>query len=90
MDISRPKMSAEEFFESFESLYNIVHVWRKETMSDFKPHNFIITGPGPCYHVIIFDVDSKDLGVGMSFPPQAFVNKTFLASVQSLLHQTGQ
>ena len=50
----------------------------------------IITGPGPCYHVIIFDVDSKDLGVGMSCPPQAFVNKTFLASVQSLLHQTGQ
>ena len=43
----------------------------------------------PSYDVIIFDVDSKDNSVGMSCPPQAFVDKAFLTRVHSLLAPTG-
>ena len=42
------------------------------------------------YDVIIFDVDSKDTSVGMSSPPQAFVDRTFLTRVLSLLSPSGQ
>ena len=42
------------------------------------------------YDVIIFDVDSKDTSVGMSSPPQAFVDRTFLTRVHSLLSPSGQ
>jgi len=42
------------------------------------------------YDVIIFDVDSKDISVGMSSPPQAFVDRTFLTRVHSLLTPSGQ
>lgn len=42
------------------------------------------------YDVIIFDVDSKDTSVGMSCPPQAFVDRTFLTRVHSLLSPSGQ
>jgi len=41
------------------------------------------------YDVIIFDVDSKDTSVGMSCPPQAFVDKTFLVQIHSLLTPSG-
>ena len=41
------------------------------------------------YDVIIFDVDSKDTSVGMSCPPQAFVDTTFLTRVHSLLSPSG-
>jgi len=41
------------------------------------------------YDVIIFDVDSKDTSVGMSSPPKAFVDRTFLTRVHSLLSPSG-
>lgn len=44
----------------------------------------------PSYDVIIFDVDSKDTSVGMSCPPQAFVDRAFLKQVHSLLSPSGQ
>ena len=33
------------------------------------------------YDAIILDVDSKDVGAGISSPPQAFVEKKFLANL---------
>ena len=41
-------------------------------------------------YVIIFDVDSKDTSVGISSPPQAFVDRTFLTRLHSLLSPSGQ
>lgn len=41
------------------------------------------------YDVVIFDVDSKDTSVGMSCPPQAFVDQEFLTQVHALLTSTG-
>lgn len=52
--------------------------------------SFFSSESDPSYDVIIFDVDSKDTSVGMSCPPQAFVDKTFLTQVHSLLSPSGQ
>ncbi|NXJ26115.1 MET13 protein, partial [Dicrurus megarhynchus] len=41
------------------------------------------------YDAIMFDVDSKDLTVGMSCPPPAFVEKPFLQKVKSILKPEG-
>lgn len=41
------------------------------------------------YHAIIVDVDSKDVTVGMSCPPAAFLEDSFLESVKNLLHPDG-
>lgn len=42
------------------------------------------------YDAIMFDVDSKDLTVGMSCPPPAFVEKPFLQKVKSILKPEGR
>ncbi|XP_034265708.1 eEF1A lysine and N-terminal methyltransferase isoform X3 [Pantherophis guttatus] len=41
------------------------------------------------YDVIMFDVDSKDSTLGISCPPPAFVEKTFLQKVRTLLKTEG-
>ncbi|XP_063796059.1 eEF1A lysine and N-terminal methyltransferase isoform X2 [Pseudophryne corroboree] len=41
------------------------------------------------YDVVMFDVDSKDLSLGMSCPPPAFVQKTFLQNVKKILKADG-
>ncbi|KFV80129.1 Methyltransferase-like 13, partial [Struthio camelus australis] len=41
------------------------------------------------YDAIMFDVDSKDLMVGMSCPPPAFVEKPFLQKVKTILKPEG-
>ncbi|NWY53876.1 MET13 protein, partial [Chionis minor] len=41
------------------------------------------------YDTIMFDVDSKDLTVGMSCPPPAFVEKPFLQKVKTILKPEG-
>ncbi|KAK2540442.1 Mettl13 [Columba guinea] len=41
------------------------------------------------YDAIMFDVDSKDLTVGMSCPPPAFVEKAFLQKVKTILKPEG-
>ncbi|XP_053805805.1 eEF1A lysine and N-terminal methyltransferase isoform X2 [Vidua chalybeata] len=41
------------------------------------------------YDAIMFDVDSKDLTVGMSCPPSAFVEKPFLQKVKTILKPEG-
>ncbi|KAM8930338.1 eEF1A lysine and N-terminal methyltransferase isoform 2-T2 [Pelodytes ibericus] len=41
------------------------------------------------YDVVMFDVDSKDSSVGMSCPPPAFVEKTFLQNVHKILKASG-
>lgn len=41
------------------------------------------------YDVVMFDVDSKDTGLGMSCPPPAFVEKTFLQNVRKILNDDG-
>lgn len=51
--------------------------------------SYLLSEIHPSYDVIIFDVDSKDNTVGMSCPPQAFVDKAFLTRVHSLLAPTG-
>lgn len=38
----------------------------------------------------MFDVDSKDLTVGMSCPPPAFVEKPFLQKVKTILKPEGR
>ncbi|XP_016788056.2 eEF1A lysine and N-terminal methyltransferase isoform X3 [Pan troglodytes] len=43
----------------------------------------------PCYDVIMFDVDSKDPTLGMSCPPPAFVEQSFLQKVKSILTPEG-
>ncbi|XP_009980977.1 PREDICTED: methyltransferase-like protein 13 isoform X2 [Tauraco erythrolophus] len=46
----------------------------------------------PCqsqYDAVMFDVDSKDLTVGMSCPPPAFVEKPFLRKVKTILKPEG-
>lgn len=40
-------------------------------------------------HVIMLDVDSKDTSLGMSCPPQSFVQESFLLLLKSLLHYGG-
>ena len=37
----------------------------------------------------MLDVDSKDPAVGMSCPPQPFVEREFLETIKSLLHTGG-
>ncbi|KFO75398.1 Methyltransferase-like 13 [Cuculus canorus] len=41
------------------------------------------------YDTVMFDVDSKDLTVGMSCPPPAFVEKPFLQKVKTILKPEG-
>nr|XP_028588121.1 eEF1A lysine and N-terminal methyltransferase isoform X7 [Podarcis muralis] len=41
------------------------------------------------YDAIMFDVDSKDSSLGMSCPPPAFVEKSFLQKVRTLLKKEG-
>ncbi|XP_066480188.1 eEF1A lysine and N-terminal methyltransferase [Tiliqua scincoides] len=41
------------------------------------------------YDAIMFDVDSKDTALGMSCPPAAFVEETFLQKVRTLLKTEG-
>ncbi|XP_040421069.1 eEF1A lysine and N-terminal methyltransferase [Cygnus olor] len=41
------------------------------------------------YDAVMFDVDSKDLTVGMSCPPPAFVEKPFLQKVNTILKPEG-
>ncbi|XP_051866976.1 eEF1A lysine and N-terminal methyltransferase [Pristis pectinata] len=41
------------------------------------------------YDVVMFDVDSKDITLGMSCPPPAFVDQAFLQKVRSLLAPQG-
>ena len=41
------------------------------------------------FDAILFDVDSKDVSVGMSCPPKAFVDYSFLETVQSCLSSEG-
>lgn len=41
------------------------------------------------FNVIMFDVDSKDSSMGMSCPPQAFVERNFLEVVSSCLKEGG-
>lgn len=41
------------------------------------------------YDAIMFDVDSKDITVGMSCPPPAFVEKPFLEKVKTILKPEG-
>nr|XP_024106710.2 eEF1A lysine and N-terminal methyltransferase isoform X3 [Pongo abelii] len=43
----------------------------------------------PGYDVIMFDVDSKDPTLGMSCPPPAFVEQSFLQKVKSILTPAG-
>ncbi|KAI8512371.1 Methyltransferase-like protein 13 [Branchiostoma belcheri] len=40
-------------------------------------------------HVVILDVDSKDVTLGMSFPPQPFVQKECLTNIRDVLHEDG-
>ena len=40
-------------------------------------------------HVVMLDVDSKDATVGMSCPPEPFVETKFLENIRSLLHPGG-
>lgn len=40
-------------------------------------------------HVIMLDVDSKDTSVGMSCPPQSFIQEKFLQNLRSLLCDNG-
>jgi spermidine synthase len=51
-------------------------------LADFAPADSDAKRP----HVIILDVDSKDLRAGLSFPPAAFVAKPFLQQVRTALH----
>ncbi|XP_069175282.1 eEF1A lysine and N-terminal methyltransferase isoform X2 [Procambarus clarkii] len=44
---------------------------------------------GTKFNVIMFDVDSKDSTVGMSCPPQAFIEISFLEVVSSCLKEGG-
>ncbi|XP_072016600.1 eEF1A lysine and N-terminal methyltransferase-like [Amphiura filiformis] len=45
---------------------------------------------GHRYHDVIFDIDSKDLSVGMSCPPKVFVEVEFLQMVKDkILHPQG-
>ncbi|XP_062353582.1 eEF1A lysine and N-terminal methyltransferase isoform X2 [Cinclus cinclus] len=49
-----------------------------------------LAAEGPAqYDAIMFDVDSKDLTVGMSCPPPAFVEKPFLQKVKTILKPEG-
>jgi len=41
------------------------------------------------YKVIVFDVDNKDLSVGMSCPPKEFLNDDILKIVQKLIEPDG-
>ena len=44
---------------------------------------------GPPYSAIFVDVDNKDTSMGMSCPPAAFLESSFLGSLRALLHGGG-
>lgn len=44
---------------------------------------------GEKYDAVLFDVDSKDTSLGMSCPPQEFLELSTLKTVRNLLHQNG-
>ncbi len=46
-------------------------------------------GPAQRWHVLVVDVDSKDLTCGMSAPPAAFTAGPFLRSARALLRADG-
>lgn len=41
------------------------------------------------YNAVLFDVDSKDISLGMSCPPKEFLELNVLQNVQKLLHKDG-
>ncbi|CAM9246032.1 unnamed protein product [Phaeothamnion confervicola] len=49
----------------------------------------VATGFGPPYAAVFIDVDSKDVTVGMSCPPAAFLASEFLAAVKATLCPDG-
>lgn len=52
-------------------------------------HIWFFHFPEKQYHLIILDVDSKDLSVGMSCPPKAFIEREFLREIDALIHAKG-
>lgn len=62
---------------------------QKGKEKDNNNNNNTSVDPEKCYNIIIVDVDSKDVTVGMSCPPAAFLEPTFMDAVQSLLHPAG-
>ncbi|XP_018589744.1 eEF1A lysine and N-terminal methyltransferase-like isoform X2 [Scleropages formosus] len=62
----------------------------KVVLGDGLEHiNTLENQGGHSYDVIMFDVDSKDPTLGMSCPPPAFVETTFLKKVHNLLTARG-
>ena len=66
------------------------YIQQQENVFSLFSSSIFFSESEPSYDVIIFDVDSKDTSVGMSCPPQAFVDRTFLTKVHSLLSPSGQ
>ena len=50
-------------------------------------NTFVISGKKK--HVVILDVDSKDLSAGMTCPPEAFIQEDFLKNVDLVLDSKG-
>lgn len=63
---------------------------RRRNYCDCVNHFSFLSNEGnQSFDVIIFDVDNKDSTVGMSGPPAAFVETTFLQKVCNLLTPRG-
>ena len=48
------------------------------------------TPPGELYDSLLLDVDSKDVSVGMSCPPESFVEPSFLQVMADCLRPDGE
>lgn len=57
----------------------------KWSISKFRLFYFL----GEKYDIILFDVDNKDVSLGMSCPPQEFVNENVLNDVKHCLNENG-
>ena len=52
--------------------------------------NYVMLSILGYYDMIVFDVDSKDPGLGMNSPPAVFLQQEMLDSVKTLLSESGK
>lgn len=68
-----------------------MHARARSVLSDLVHLSSPLSPAGSSrYHLVLFDVDSKDSTVGMSCPPRPFVDAAFLASLKDRCLQPGR
>ena len=82
---------AEQYFgfDRSDKQKTIVHIGDGLTVATYDSSDGIRVAPKASLNFIAIDVDSKDKTVGMSCPPQAFVDAAYLTTLKKLLRPEG-